>query len=243
ALQALTPDEVKELERRPGATPSLEQGALAVPAPVDGFPGAPGASPTAGPDDAPVKVVVFSDFQCPVCRRTVEPLKQLVRELGADVQIIWKHNALTSHKNAEPAAIASIAAQRQGKFWAYHDLLFENQGRLEASDLEAYATQLGLDLERFKKDLADPTVKAQVEYERALAESLEARGTPAFFVNGSKSVGWGSYYGIRAQATRALEQANKKIAEGAARADVAATETAASGDPGKRLATAVWGAK
>lgn len=239
----LTADELKELERRPGATPALKQHELPVPAAVAGFAGAPGASPASGPDDALVKVVVFSDFQCPVCRRAAEPVKQLEREFGADVQVIWKHNALPSHRNAEGAAIAAIAAQRQGKFWELHDLLFENQRRLEAADLEAYATQLGLDLERFRKDLADPVAKAQVDYERALAESLEARGTPSFFVNGHKSVGWGSYFGIRAQVARAINKAKQKVAAGTPRSDVARLETAASGDEGKRLATAVWGAK
>jgi protein-disulfide isomerase len=239
----MSPDELKELERRPGATPALAQRELPPAAPVAGLAGAPGPSPIAGPDDALVKLVVFSDFQCPVCRRAAEPVKQLLREFGGDLQVIWKHNALTAHANAEGAAIAAVAAQRQGKFWEFHDLLFENNARLGASDLEGYAARLGLDLERFKKDLADPTVKAQVDYERSLAESLEARGTPSFFVNGMKNVGWGSYVGIRSQVRRALEKAQAKVAAGTPRAEVAALEAAAMGDEGKRLAAAVFGTK
>lgn len=243
APKKMSADELKELERRPGATPALKQREVPAAAPVDGLAGAPGPSPASGPDDALVKVVVFSDFQCPVCRRAAEPVKHLEREFEGDVQVIWKHNALTTHRNAEPAAIAAAAAQRQGKFWEYHDVLFENSRSLESSDLLAYAAQIGLDVARFEKDIADPKIKDQIAYERALAESLEARGTPSFFINGQKSVGWGSYFGIRSQVARALTQAKQKVAEGTPRAEVAAAETAARGPEGKALAAALWGTK
>jgi len=239
----LSADELKELEAHPGATQALEQRNLPAPPAVAGLAGAPGPSPASGPDDATVKLVIFSDFQCPVCRRAAEPLKELEREFPADLQVIWKNNALTTHTHAAPAAIASVAAARQGKFWEFHDLVFENATALEQSDLETYATRAGLDLARFKQDVADPSAKAQVDYERALAESLEARGTPAFFVNGVKSVGWGSYYGLRSQVQRAINDAKAKLAAGTPRAGIAELMTATAGDEGKRLAAAIFATK
>lgn len=239
----LDADAMKELERSPGATPALAQRELVADGVDRGeLPGAPGPSPTAGPDDALVKVVVFSDFQCPVCRRAAEPVKHLAREFPQDVQIVWKNNALTSHSRAEPAAIAALAAQRQGRFWEFHDRLFQDIRALSDADLLHHARALELDMERFAADLADPALKAQVAFERALAESLEARGTPAFFVNGQRSVGWGSYAGLRAQVARAMAKAKAAVEAGTPRAEVAIAETRASGDVGAALAARVFGA-
>lgn len=243
SVGVLDADAMKELERSPGATPALAQRELSAEGVDRGdLPGAPGPSPTAGPDDALVKVVVFSDFQCPVCRRAAEPVKHLAREFPQDVQIIWKNNALTSHSRAEPAAIAALAAQRQGRFWDYHDRLFQDIRALSDADLLHHARQLELDMERFSADLADPALAAQVAFERALAESLEARGTPAFFVNGQRSVGWGSYAGLRSQVMRALNKAKAAVEAGTPRAEVAVAETRASGDAGAALAARVFSA-
>src|SRR6185369_7655646 len=96
------------------------------PAPVEGLDGAPGPSPAYGPAAAPVYVFVLTDFQCPVCRRAVEPLKYLARRYPNDVRLVVKQNALVSHNRAAAAAAASIAAFRQGKYWAFADRLFES---------------------------------------------------------------------------------------------------------------------
>lgn len=241
--QMLSADEARELERRPGATPALPHAELPAAPPVAGYPGAPGPAPKSGPDDALVRVVFFSDFQCPVCRRAAEPVKQLRREFGDDVQIVWMHNALTSHRRATPAALAAIAAHRQQKFWEFHDVVFENAANLEDADLEHYAGLVGLDLDRFKKDLADPTAAAQVDYERAVAEALGAPGTPSYFVNGMKSVGWGSYFGLRSQVERAIAQAKADVDAGTPRAEVAVKRTVAMGEEGAKLAKAVFGTR
>jgi hypothetical protein len=123
----LAPDEILALERDPGATLAIRQVEVRAGPPHPELGGAPGPSPAMGPETAPVKVFVFSDFQCPVCRRVVEPLKQLVRTHPDEVQIVFKHHALVTHRRAARAAAASIAAYRQGKFWEYHDLVFQNQ--------------------------------------------------------------------------------------------------------------------
>ncbi|MFT7581902.1 MAG: protein-disulfide isomerase [Myxococcota bacterium] len=236
----LTQDEMRELERRPGASEPLEGWALAAGPKAAALPGQPGSSPAAGTRDPIVEVYVLSDFQCPVCRRAAEPVKFLAREFAADVRVVFLHNALTMHRRAEPAAIASLAAHRQGKFWVFYDNAFRDR-RLEDADLETYAQQSGLDMERYKKDIADPTLAAQVAYERAFSEALDARGTPAFIVNGKKSVGWGSYAGLRGQVKRAVEAAKAEVAAGTARDQVAAKLTRASGPDGVKLLSLLAG--
>lgn len=235
--------DMKALERQPGATPVLPQ-TTAAPGPKHkDLEGAPGPSPAIGKDDALVKVYVFSDFQCPVCRRVVEPMKELARTMGDDVQIIFKQNALEMHRLADGAARASLAAFRQGKFWEFHDKLFQDQRALSEPQLVDAARALGLDVERFQKDMADPAIAAQVLYERKLAEALGARGTPGFYINGKKMVGWGSYAGFKSMVERALKPAKALAEGGTPRAKVAVEATKASGDEGKRFAELVWGAK
>jgi len=92
---------------------------------------------------------------------------------------------LTSiHPFAMPAAVASEAARKQGKFWEYHDKLFENQSKLEPDDLKRYAQELGLNMARFEKDLVDQDVQKRINDDAAEAKSNGVTGTPGFFVNG-----------------------------------------------------------
>ncbi|MCB9788322.1 MAG: thioredoxin domain-containing protein, partial [Deltaproteobacteria bacterium] len=231
-----TMEQIGAMEKTPGATPPLEGSTVPSPNTVKTFPGAPGPHPASGPDDAPVKVFIFSDFQCPVCSRVVEPAKLLSREFPNEVQIIFIHNALEMHQNAAGAAAAAIAAQRQGKFWAFHDKLFQNQQNLHEQDLILYAEELGLDSDKFQKDMKDPAVKAQVDYERALAAELGLQGTPGFMINGQKQVGWGSYGGFKSMVARALGGIGDKRGP-----DVAIEATKASGDDGKKFAELYWG--
>ena len=98
---------------------------------------------------------------------------------------MWKHLPLTSlHQYAMGAAIASEAAHNQGKFWQYHDKLFENQAKLTPDDLKQYAKDLGLDTAKFEADLANPATKQRVTADASEVNSLGVTGTPAFFVNG-----------------------------------------------------------
>ena len=101
------------------------------------------------------------------------------------MRIVWKHLPLTSiHPNAMGAALASEAARSQGKFWEFHDKLFENQNQLAVEDLKKYAKEMGLDTTRFEKDLVDLQKKKRVEDDMAEAKALGITGTPGFFVNG-----------------------------------------------------------
>jgi protein-disulfide isomerase len=141
-------------------------------------------SPHKGPASAPITIAEFSDFQCPFCSRVGPTLKKIEDVYGDKVRIVWKHNPLPFHKDAPLAHAASLAADRQGKFWEYHDKLFANQKALKPENLEGYAQELGLDMEKFRKDLANTENSKRIDADKAEAQSLQATGTPAFFVNG-----------------------------------------------------------
>lgn len=240
-----TAAQMKDLEKQPGATGALETTTAVAPKKHPDVAGTPGPSPASGSDDAPVKIYIFSDFQCPVCKRVVEPAKAVARELGDKVQLIFKQNALEMHPNAFVSAAASMAAYKQGKFWQMHDKLFQNQRNLSEPDLLVYAEELGLNMDTFKKDMNSPEIKAQIEYERNLAAKLEMRGTPGFFINGHKIVGWGSYGGFRSVVNRALKSAEGvQVTTKTPPIDVARVATEKySGEEGVKFAELVWGKK
>ena len=237
-----SPATMKDLESKPGGTPALVDVLVAPEQKREELKGKPGESAAVGPADAPVKVYVFSDFQCPVCRRVVEPIKALHRAFPDKVQIIFKHNALEMHQFANVAATAAIAAQRQGKFWAYHDKAFQNYRNLHQQDLILYAEELGLDVKKFEADMKDPKVQAQVNYERDLAEALGMRGTPGFYINGKKSIGWGSYGGFKIQVARAIKAAQEiEASTGKKGHDLTIEATRVNGADGKLFAKLVYG--
>src|SRR5688572_16423232 len=137
-----------------------------------------------GPKDAPVTIVEFSDFQCPYCKRGADTVHQIAKEYPKDVRIVFKHNPLSFHKDAFLASEASMAAGEQGKFWEYHDKLFANQQKLDRASLEQYAQELQLDMAKFKSAIESGKFKAQIDESIKYAQSVGARGTPTFFVNG-----------------------------------------------------------
>jgi len=139
---------------------------------------------TKGSAEALVTIVEWSDFQCPYCSRVTPTIKELEKAYGNDLRIAFKHNPLGFHPRAKPAALAAEAAGRQGKFWEMHDRLFENQKDLTDENFVKWAGELGLDVEQFKKDIADPALAKKVDSQQQQGVTLGARGTPAFFVNG-----------------------------------------------------------
>ncbi len=194
-------------------------------------------SPYVGPREALVVVNVFSDFQCPVCKRSADPIKQLAADFPGKVKVYFRHNALAMHGRSKPAALATMAAKNQGKFWQYHDKLFET-GQLDDASFEQFAKDLGLDVAKFKADMADPAMAARVDQEAKWAESMGATGTPGFFVNGVRQVGWGSYMALKSMVQRELEKSEEAIAQGTPKAQVlqkriAATASANSKNEGE----------
>ena len=148
-----------------------------------------------GPDDALVTIVVFNDFQCPFCARVKTTIDQLRQQYEEQVRVVFKHNPLAFHKNARSAAYAAMAAQEQGKFWAMHDLLFEEQRSWRRSTgvvaYDAMAEKIGLDVDQFKRTLADADrrFRSWVDADQQAAHDVQANGTPSFFINGETLVG------------------------------------------------------
>ncbi len=139
--------------------------------------------PSLGPDDAPITVVEFSDFQCPFCARLAPTMHELVTR-HPDVRVVFRQLPLPNHPVARPAAAATLAAHRQGKFWDMHDALFAMGGRIAADDLERIAEEIGLDMQQFEADRSSAEVEQLIAEDEALAGELGVRGTPGSFVNG-----------------------------------------------------------
>ncbi|NOK38453.1 thioredoxin domain-containing protein [Corallococcus exercitus] len=170
----------------PANTPSVAQAAnkparavdpTVFKVPVDG-------APTKGSANALVTLVEFSDYECPFCSRANTTVEQLQKDYGSKLRVVMRQNPLSFHPHARPAALAALAAGEQGKYWDMHGLLFANNKKLDAESLEGYAKQIGLDVAKWKADMADERLGATIDKEQALAQQLGASGTPAFFING-----------------------------------------------------------
>ena len=141
-------------------------------------------SPFKGPKDAKVTIVEFSDFECPYCSRGKETMDQVLAAYPKDVKVVFKHLPLPFHKNAKPAARASMAAHEQGKFWEMHDKLFQNQRSLNDESYVRFAQEIGLDVNKFKDDYASGKYDKQIQADADLAAKNGIQGTPGFYVNG-----------------------------------------------------------
>ncbi len=150
-----------------------------------------GNAPSFGPSNAPVQIIEFSDFECPFCSRVVPTLKQIKDEYKGKVRIAFRQYPLPFHKNAGPAAEASLAAHEQGKFWEMHDKMFENAKALDRASLDKYAGEVGLDMGKFKAAMDEGKFKSAVATDQKYADSLGTGGfgTPTFFINGKKIAG------------------------------------------------------
>jgi len=145
--------------------------------------------PTLGPADAPVTVVEFGDFECPACAALHTVLKP-IREANTDVQFAYRQFPLTQiHEFAQGSAEASLAAHAQGKFWEFHDMLFENQSQLSRDDLITHAGTIGLDVAQFTRELDEGVYAEAVEQDRTDGNIVGVRGTPTVFINGLRYQG------------------------------------------------------
>lgn len=161
-----------------------------------------------GAPGARVVIVEFSDLQCPACRFAVGPMKDLLKLYGEDARLIFKHFPLGQHKLAVPAAVAADCAGRQGKFWEFHDLAYENQQEWNPASppgkeppplperektarkaFFSYAKKLRLDPAAFAACIDDPAAAALVEEDRREADARWVLSTPTFFINGKRFVG------------------------------------------------------
>jgi Na+/H+ antiporter NhaA len=142
-----------------------------------------------GPEDAPVTLVEYGDFECPYCGQAEPVVRELLADFG-DLRYVWRHLPLNDvHPNAQLAAEAAEAAAEQDAFWEMHDLLLDHQGDLRGPDLIRYAQGLGLDTERFHKHLHSHAGAARVAEDLDSADLSGVSGTPTFFINGRRHQG------------------------------------------------------
>lgn len=143
--------------------------------------------PFIGNANAKVTVVAFVDFQCSACASFSPLMKQVVNEFGGNTRLVIRDYPLASiHENAIQSALAGFAARQQGKFFEMADLMYRNQSALDKASLRGYATQLGLNLEKFDADLQSPAAAAEISKDIADGTSCGVNGTPTIFVNGSR---------------------------------------------------------
>jgi Na+/H+ antiporter NhaA len=143
-----------------------------------------------GPEDAPVTLVEYGDFECPYCGMAEPIVRELLAQFGDDVRYVWRHLPLSDvHPRAQIAAEAAEAAAGQGKFWEMHDLLLAHQDALRPRDLIRYAEQLGLDVERFTEALREHEGTPHIYDDVDGADLSGVSGTPTFFINGRRHYG------------------------------------------------------
>jgi protein-disulfide isomerase len=145
--------------------------------------------PVRGPASAPVRIVEFSDFQCPFCGRVAPTLLKLKETFGDKISIVFKDFPLPNHPLAQKAAEAAQCARVQGKFWEYHDTLFANQAALEVPSLKKHAAGMGLDATKFDQCLDTGEMASIVQDDMREGHRSGVSSTPAFFVNGRMLLG------------------------------------------------------
>lgn len=146
----------------------------------------PGHSPMRGPRNAPVTIVEFSDFQCPYCAGLQSVLDQVLKAFPKEVNLVYKQFPLNIHQYARQAAVASMAAHQQGKFWALHDKMFQNFSAINEENIKKWAREAGLNMADFEKAMQSGSLETAVQ--RDIADGAAARviGTPTLFVSGKR---------------------------------------------------------
>lgn len=138
-----------------------------------------------GSKNAPVMLVVYSDFQCPYCGRHNSTMQNIIKKYGNKVAWVHRHFPLSFHENALPAAMASECASEQGKFWEFADKLFANQQNLNDGQYGIFAADLGLDANKFSSCYTSNKYRDRVNTDMQNGQGNGVEGTPATFVNGS----------------------------------------------------------
>ncbi|MFH0985331.1 MAG: thioredoxin domain-containing protein [Candidatus Omnitrophota bacterium] len=148
-----------------------------------------------GPETAPVKIVEYSDFECPSCRAVQEDVQRFFKSYPGKIQLTFKHFPLTSHKWSLYAHQAAECMNRQGKFWPYHDKVYDKQKEWAPSIvppveiLARYARELSADMDQFGKCMADVSVTREIYAEKEEGNLLQVGATPTFFLGGERCVG------------------------------------------------------
>ena len=146
-------------------------------------------SPRQGPKDAKVVIVEFADFECPYCSKARVLLKAARAKYPDKVAVYFKQFPLSMHPNATEAALASMAAWNQNRFWEMYDLLFDNQKTLSKPKIAGFAQGLGLNMDKFAKDKTSPDIADKVKNHVKEGDDAAVNSTPTFFINGRRYVG------------------------------------------------------
>lgn len=171
---------------RPRSTPTPTP----APAPTTRFATQLSGLPERGAKQPKVQVLMCGDFDCPYCNKSTATLEQLLKDHKRDLAVYFRHHPLPFHTNARAAHRAAVAAENQGKFWAMFDLLYAEPKQRSDAELEDMAKQIGLDMKRFRRDIADPKTDTRIDEQVLFCEQdLDAKGTPTFFINGLKLTG------------------------------------------------------
>ncbi|HEX4164945.1 MAG TPA: thioredoxin domain-containing protein [Bryobacteraceae bacterium] len=143
-------------------------------------------APSIGPENAPITLVEFSDFQCPYCAAATPELSSVLKAYPTQVRLIFKEYPLDTHSQAHLAATAAVAAQKQGKFWPMYDMMFAHHDELSRANIFAYARQSGLDMKRFEADIDSTAVNEFIVRDVQDGDHLGVEGTPTLFINGRR---------------------------------------------------------
>ncbi len=148
-----------------------------------------GNSPVKGDVKAPVTIYEFSDYQCPYCAKIQPTLQEVLDAYPGKVKLVFKNFPLSFHKQAMNAAKAALAAGEQGKYWEMHDKIFEKYNKLTEESFAEFATELGLDTNKFAADFSSDKYDSQIEQDMQIAAKVGVRGTPTLFINGKLQQG------------------------------------------------------
>jgi len=148
-----------------------------------------GNGPSKGPSAAPVTVLHYFDYQCPVCKRVGPTIEELLAAYPKEVRVMFKMRPLSSHPQGMISAEAAMAANAQGKFFQMHEKLYENQAALSPEKIYAIAQEIGLDMDRFKKEMDAHTYRPGIEAEVKAVQAIGSNSTPTTFINGRALVG------------------------------------------------------
>ncbi len=141
-------------------------------------------APMKGNPNGKITLIEFADYECPHCKRFQPVLRQIVEEFPNDVKLYFKHYPLPQHTNARLAAEAAVAGQKQGKFWQFQDKLWEHQDELGPAEIEKVAKETGLDVAKFRQDIASEAIKARVEKDHTDGTTAGIQATPTLYING-----------------------------------------------------------
>lgn len=151
-------------------------------------------SRTKGPQDAPVEIIEYSDFQCPACQRAAVTVKKLLEAYPQKINFTFRHFPLPGHRWSAVAHQAAECAAQKGKFWQFHDRLYDNQPLWSVAPNAVefffqYAAEIGLSLEPFANCLTDQAVSQEIAKDKKSGEALKLNSTPTFFINKERLVG------------------------------------------------------